>query len=116
VALNDAGLNVGGTAMATAYGFVSLHSGDPGVSGTSNVIAGGRFPIDIESTDGDLASTAAVAATGLTPLAEVAYLGLWSASTGGTFYGSAERISGDAAVNSAGEYTISSLTIPGASS
>jgi len=116
MALNAAALDVAGEALATAITHVSLHTGDPGAAGTSNTIAGGRFAVSLDSTDGDLSLASAVNATGLTPAATVAYLGLWSASTSGTYYGSVPRTTGDANVNASGEYTINSLNIPASSS
>ena len=41
-------------------------------------------------------------------------VGFWSASTAGTFYGY-YALTGDQTFNAAGEYTISSLSIPGSS-
>jgi hypothetical protein len=116
MALNDAALDVGGEAIAAAITHVSFHSGAPGAAGTTNLIAGGRFAINLDSTNGDLALASAVNATGLTASATVAYLGLWSAATAGTYYGDVPRQSGDATVNASGEYTIDSLTIPASSS
>ena len=113
MALNAAGLNVGGAAMATAYKFASLHTADPGAAGDQNVIAGGRFAIALTSASGNISLSAPVDATGLTPSAAVAFIGLWSAATGGTYYGSVPRTTGDAAVNASGEYTIQSVAIPG---
>lgn len=116
MALNDAALDVAGEAIAAAITHVSLHSGDPGGAGASNVIAGGRAAIDLNSTDGDLSLATAVLKTGLTASATVAFLGFWSASTGGVYYGSAPRTTGDSNVNAAGEYNISSISIPASSS
>lgn len=116
MALNDAWLQVCANAGANAITHVSLHTADPGIAGTTAVIAGGRFAIDLNATSGDISLASAVEAVGLTALAAVAFLGFWSASTGGTYYGSAPRSTGDAAVNAAGEYTITGVTIPGSSS
>ena len=44
----------------------------------------------------------------------VTHVCLWSAITGGTFYGSV-ALTGDTTFNSAGEYTITSLTVNGSS-
>ena len=50
-----------------------------------------------------------MAFTGLTANQAVTHVSYWSASTGGTFYGSA-ALSGDAAANAAGAYTVTSVT------
>lgn len=117
MALNDAALDVAGEALAAAIVGISFHTGDPGADGTANVIAGGRAAIDLDSTDGDLTLASPVTKTALTPEEGVAFLGLWSTSTtGGTYYGSVPRTTGDAAVNASGEYTVKSLSIPVSSS
>lgn len=117
MALNAAALNVGGTAMAAALKFATLHTADPGVNGDQNVIAGGRFAVTMSAAaDGDLSLVTPVAASGLTPAATVAFIGLWSASAAGTYYGSAPRTSGDTAVNASGAYTIQSIDVPASSS
>ncbi len=116
MALNNAALDVAGEAIASAITHISLHTGDPGAAGSANVIAGGRFAANLDSADGDLSLAAPVAATGLTPAATVAFIGFWSAATAGTYYGSAPRSTGDAAVNASGEYTVESITIPASSS
>jgi hypothetical protein len=117
MALNDAALDVAGDALAAALVGISFHTADPGAAGTSAVIAGGRAAIVMASTNGDLALTAPVTKTGLTPGATVAFLGLWSTSTtGGTYYGSVPRTTGDATVNTNGEYTANTLVIPSSSS
>lgn len=112
MALNAAALDVGGEAIAAALTYVSLHTADPGGSGTSNVIAGGRFAINMDSTDGNLTLAAPVDASGLTAGATVAFLGFWNASTAGTYYGSVPRTTGDGAVNASGDYTIETISIP----
>lgn len=115
--LNDAALDIMAEALVAVTEGVSFHNGDPGPLGTANVIAGGRLAIDLESTNGDITLAAPATKSGLTPLEDVDYLGFWTTSiTGGTYLGSSQRASGDAAVNAAGEYTINSLSIPGSSS
>lgn len=110
--LNDAALDVAGEAIAAAITHVSFHTAEPGGAGATGLIAGGRFAINIDSTNGDLVLGAVVNATGLTPGASVAYVGFWSANAAGIYYGSAQRTTGDAAVNASGEYTLNSLSIP----
>lgn len=116
MALNAAALDVAGEAIAAAITHVSLHTGDPGVAGTSNLIAGGRAAVNLDSTDGNISLAAPVDKTGLTAGAAVAFIGFWSANAAGIFYGSAPRTTGDSNVNTAGEYTIDSITIPASAS
>lgn len=111
--LNDAALDVGGEAIAAAIVGISFHNGDPGPSGTANLLTGGRAAVDINSTDGDLSLAAPVTKSGLPAETPVTDIGFWSTSTtGGTYYGSADRISGDEETNAAGEYTVNALSIP----
>jgi hypothetical protein len=116
MALSDAALDVAGEAIAAAITHVQFHSADPGASGTANVIAGGRFAIDLNSTDGDLSLGATVAATGLTAGAAVWGWTFWSASAAGVYYGSVQRNSGDTNVNASGQYSITSISIPASAS
>lgn len=117
MALNAAALDIAGEAIAAAAIGASFHTADPGVAGTSNLIAGGRALIDLNSTDGNLTLAAPVNKSGLTAGAAVAFLGLWTTSTtGGTYLGSVPRTTGDSNVNASGEYTIDAISIPASAS
>ena len=93
------GLSAGGEtavlAPLTTTAYVSLHTADPGVSGTSEV-SGGAYarqgPIAFTETGSEptvaansalLSFPAATAAWGM-----IGYFGLWTAASGGTFQGS----------------------------
>lgn len=114
MALNDTALDVMGEALCSAITHIQLHSGAPGAAGTSNVISGGRMAVNLDSTDGDISLASAVNFTGMTPSATVANVSFWSASSGGTYYGFIPRTTGDATVNTSGEYTIATVSIPAA--
>jgi len=116
MALNAAALDIAGEAIAAAITHIQFHTAAPGAAGTSNVIAGGRFAVDIDSTNGNLSLAAPVSATGLTAGATVGYVSFWTASAAGTILGDAQRTSGDATVNTAGEYILNALSIPASSS
>lgn len=108
MALNDAAVVVGSNAIDTAITHMQLHSGAPGAAGTSNVV-GSRVAVNgTVDGDGDI-TWSSVAFTGLTASQAVSHVSYWSASTSGTFYGSA-ALSGDTAANAAGEYTVTSVT------
>lgn len=113
MALNAAGLQLAAVGIAAGITHVSLHNGTPGAAGTDNVISGGRFAVDLSASAGNVSLDNPVLASGLTPLATVAQIGFWSASTGGTYYGSCPRSSGDAAVNAAGEYELLEINFIG---
>ena len=94
---------------------ISLHSGDPGVDGTANVVGAAQaatFQAAEDNGDGKRKREldAAVEFTGLTPGATVAYIGLWTNDTPDVFLGDITRDSGDATVNAAGEYNVTVAT------
>lgn len=108
MALSDAALVVAANAVDTAITHMGLHSGAPGGSGTSNVV-GTRVAVNgTVDGDGDI-TWANVAFTGLTANQAVSYVSYWSASTSGTYYGSSS-LTGDSNANSAGEFTVTSVT------
>lgn len=108
MALSDAALVVGANAIDAAVTHMGLHSGAPGAAGTSNVV-GTRVAVNgTVDGDGDISWTN-VAFTGLTANQGVTHVSYWSASTAGTFYGSA-ALTGDATANSAGAYTVTTVT------
>lgn len=70
------------TGPATVY--AQLHSGDPGSTGTANVIAVTRQPITFgdAALSGQISNTAAIDFVGM-PNVTVSYVSLWSGVTGG---------------------------------
>lgn len=108
MALSDAALVLGANAIDAAITHMQLHSGARGAAGTTNAV-GSRVAVNgTVDADGDISYTN-VAFTGLSANQAVAEVSYWSASTGGTYYGGA-ALTGDTTANSAGEYTITSLT------
>jgi hypothetical protein len=108
MALNDPALVVGATAIKNAITHIQLHSGAPGAAGTSNVVGTRVASTGTVDGDGDITWTN-VAFTGLAANQAVTHVSYWSASTAGTWYGST-ALTGDATANSAGEYTVTSIT------
>lgn len=109
MALNDAALVVAANAVDTAITHMQLHSGARGATGTTNVTSAPRVAVNGSvDADGDITWTN-VAFTGGASNGAVAEVSYWSASTGGTYYGGA-AVTGDATFNSAGEYTLTSVT------
>jgi hypothetical protein len=91
---------------------VSLHSGDPGVAGDGNVVGAATAVTLADAADnGDGKRKRQVSTqvdfTGLTPAASVVNFGWWDDSV---FLGYTPRDSGDAAVNAAGEYSVTTAT------
>lgn len=113
--LLDPLLNVGANAMADAATHLALHTADPGTTGT-NQAASARVPANWSAASGGDITATDRAFTGGTPGGPVTHVGLWSAATGGTFYGAFPLSeSGDRAFNAAGELTLTSLTVNGSS-
>jgi hypothetical protein len=113
MALLDTLLNIGANAMAATATHISLHTADPGTTGL-NPATSARLPAGwAAAVNGDL-TIANKAFIGGTANGPCTYLGFWNALTAGTFYGSV-ALTGDTSFNSAGEYTITTLTINGSS-
>lgn len=108
MALSDAALTVGANAIKTAITHFQLHSASPGAAGTTAAVGSRVANTGTVDADGDITWTN-IAFTGLTANQPVAFVSYWSASIGGTFYGSA-ALTGDTSANSAGEYTVTSIT------
>lgn len=108
MALNAAAQNAAINGLKAAAPYLSLHSATPDAAGSNQV--GSRVAASWgTAANGDVEATN-VAFTGLPASGAVAAVGLWSAATSGTFYGYL-TLSGDAAANAAGEYTVTSVTL-----
>jgi hypothetical protein len=88
---------------------MSLHTGDPGPSGTANEVSGSGYvrkecafsvAVDAESF-----LSAKVDFVG-PPSGPVAFIGLWVAGSPATFKGSIQITSGDVQFNAVGEYGV----------
>lgn len=111
MALNDPALVVGATAIKNAITHMQLHSSNVGGTWATGAV-GSRVAVSgTVDADGDI-TWANVAFTGLTANQAVGGVSYWSASTGGTNYGGCggAGFTGDATANSAGEYTLTSVT------
>lgn len=109
MALNDAALVLAANAVDGAITHMQLHSGARGAAGTTNVTSAARVAVNgTVDGDGDITWTN-IAFTGVASNGAVAEVSYWSASSGGTYYGGSV-LSGDATANSAGEYTVDSVT------
>jgi hypothetical protein len=113
--LNDTALNLMANALAAAATYASLHTADPGTTGTSETSAGRQQVAWDTASGGDISISAAENFTGGAASGACTYVGLWSAATGGTFYGGF-ALTGDQTFNAAGEYTLNDVTITGSSS
>lgn len=111
--LNDPLLNIGANAMAAAATYLSLATSNPEPAGTNQATSARVAAAWPGAATGDLTITNK-AFTGGAANGPVTHVCFWSAITGGTFYGSV-ALTGDTTFNSAGEYTITSLTVNGSS-
>jgi hypothetical protein len=108
MALSDAALVTGATAIKNAVTHLQLHSAAPGAAGTTAAVGTRVASTGTVDADGDI-TWANAAFTGLTANQAVTHVSYWTAATAGTFYGSA-ALTGDAAANAAGAYTVTSVT------
>src|SRR5690348_12840485 len=87
--LNNAAMVVAATALQAACAYAQSHFDDPGIAGTANPNTGARQPISWAAPTGsgsfDLASP--INFTGIAANNAVRYVSLWSAVSGGTWYG-----------------------------
>ena len=109
--LNAAALHIGGAAIATAIAYVQIHTTTPNSSG-SNEATSARQAVTLSDTSVVITASGAVNFTGGASSGPATFLGYWSAVTAGTFYGY-EALTGDQTFNSAGNYTLDSITITG---
>lgn len=109
-----AGKNVmlNGAGFAASAGFVSLHTADPGATGTSEV-TGGTPAYARKAVTWAAASAGSMSASNApvfdVPAATITHLGYWSAATAGTFYGSRPLDTAQVFATQ-GQYTVTALT------
>jgi hypothetical protein len=115
VALNDTILNIGNAAMQTAITHAQIHTAQPNSSGSNEASSTRQAITWVTAANGDLVATVDLAFTGGAGSGAAPYLGFWSASTVGTFYGWLP-LTGDQTFNAAGEYTVTGITITGTAS
>ncbi len=109
--LNDTARNAMLNQLGGLITFASLHTADPGTTGTSEV-SGGTYARQAITWNAAAASNLDNLANPVFPVpagATVTHVGFWSASTAGTFYGSASVTS--ETFSGAGTYTLSDADI-----
>lgn len=72
----------------TGWGFVSLHTADPGTTGASEVTGGtyARVAVTWNSPSGGSVTNSNALTINLPASTTATYFGVWSASTSGTYY------------------------------
>lgn len=103
-----------GNHIGTLVTHASIHTADPGATGTSESTAARKAVALTTDVNGVITiSGVPVAFTGGAANGPAAWVGLWSASTGGTFRGAFQITTGDVNFNAAGEYNLTQLTVTG---
>lgn len=92
MAFSDAARNAARDGITDLAVYASLHTADPGATG-ANELSGGspayaRQPVTLTPTGAGTANIATTATFDIPAGTTPSYAGLWSAATGGTFYGS----------------------------
>lgn len=110
--LNDALLNIGVGAMQAAAPYMQIHTALPNTSGSNEATSTRVACSWPAASNGDFGTLTNKAFTGGAASGPATYVGFWSAITAGTFYGYLP-LTGDQTFNAAGQYTVTSLSIPG---
>jgi len=107
MALNDNGLNAQVGGLTAVAGYASLHTAEPDASGSSEVTGGSytREAISWAAASSGTAASDADIVFDVPTSTTITHLGYWSASTGGTFYGS-RALDTSQTFSTAGTYTI----------
>lgn len=110
MAWNEAGRNLRADATAGLVDNVSLHSSDPGSTGSDEVSGGGyaRLAPTYGSASGGVADITSTLEFSTPAEQAVSHIGFWN---GSTFIGGFARTGGDATANAAGEYNVTSAPI-----
>jgi hypothetical protein len=96
------------TSYAMAAVWVQLHTNDPGTAGTSNVAGETdrtQATFGTVASAGAIANTVAIAWTAVSTSETYVWVSLWSASTAGTYLGSAQ-LTQSKVVNSGDDFSI----------
>ena len=111
MALNDTSKNLMLDALRAVAVWVSAHDGDPGTTGINELTVGiyGRETIGWNAASGGAIDSSTQPVIDVASGDGVYHLGLWSAETVGTFYGSADVTDEDFGAD--GTYTVTDFDI-----
>lgn len=110
MSFQNVALNAATNGITAAFPFISLHTADPGTTGTNESSASRRNPSWPAASGSGDSTVTAQNFTGGAVNGACTYVGFWSAVTGGTFGGSSP-LSGNQTFDATGAYTIDSLTV-----
>lgn len=112
--LSSNGKNVMLNALGGVAVYASLHTADPGTTGTSEVTGGSpayaRKSITWNSASSGNLDNLANPTFDVPGSTTITHFGLWSASTGGTYYGSG-ALSANETFGSQGTYTLTDVDV-----
>lgn len=102
-----------GASLAGVVGFVSGHTADPGTTGINEITGGSptyaRKAVTWAAAAGGSVATNNSPVFDVPPGTTMAFVGMWSAASGGTFYGSWDVV--DEVFAGQGTYTFSPSTV-----
>lgn len=109
--LSDSGKNARLSGFTSVAAYVSLHTADPGATGTNEVTGGApayaRKAVTWAAPASGSVSSNVQVVFDVPGSTTISHLGFWSASSGGTFYGS-RALDSSQTFASQGTYTIAS--------
>jgi hypothetical protein len=114
MALSNNGKHVMLDALASAAGYVSLHTADPGTTGASEVTGGSpayaRKAQTWNAASGGALDNSNAPVFDVPAGTTVTHFGLWSAASAGTFYGG-NALSASEAFAAQGTYTLTDCDV-----
>lgn len=114
MALSTAGKNAAANGAASNVGYVSLHTADPGTTGTSEVTGGtpayARKAVAWSTAANGVAAISGGVTFDVPASTTISYIGLWSTATGGTYFGGA-ALSAAETYGGQGTYNLTALSI-----
>lgn len=110
----DAVLNAAADGATAVLGYASLHSASPGATGANELTGGtpayARKAVTWDSATGKIAAMDAALTFDVPAGSTVAYVGLWSAVSAGTWRGG-EQLSASESYTAQGTYELEALTV-----
>lgn len=110
------GRNAAAAGLAGVSAYVSLHSADPGTTGASEISGGSpayaRKAVTWAAASGGSDVSNVILTFDIPPGTTIAYMGLWSAPTNGT-YQSGGPLSASETYTAQGKYDLNTATING---
>lgn len=112
MAITASEIQIGAAAIAADIDHMTTHTALPDGTGSNRTTAAAAAVVP--TSTGGVVSIGSTAFTGIAASGAVGYVGFWHGdpSSGGTWRGS-QALTGDAAANAAGQYTVDSFTLTG---